>query len=282
MMGPPDDHARTAVNSDIDQTCVIEVPDDTETVDETESELSPSSPEAMLREVANDATAIIEYVHRFPRAFCQPHVEAAFQAQYTETRLTYVACVSVGMFFFYFVVCTVDLLRTIFDLGSQPPLVLPLRLRLGLCTIFLVACLGLLCNQTKLRHHHNVMRALSNITFVVLLLLGTGFSLGVVLRGEWLHEFAAGYLSGLVVGCGTFVLAHTGASLWTFIFNAVFAASVCCAVATMASDSIYLVIATTVASAIIMGSISQQILLQHRHSFAAKVRHQLRYTFHAF
>ena len=268
MMGAPEDDART-VNS--------------ETGDETESELCPSSPEAMLREAANDATAGIDYVHQFPRAFGQPHVEAAFQAQYTETRLSYVACVFGGNFFFFFCGFMYDLLDAMFQLGPQPPTKLPLSLWLGVCVIFLLLSLGLLCKRKKLRHHHYAVQALSDITFVVLFIASTGVTLAAVLNGGYPSTFSAGYISGLVLAGGASVMAHTEASLWTFLFNVVFAVSLCYALATMSSDAIHVSSnASTIASVVILGSVLWQIKLKHRHEFAAQVRHQLHDTFCSF
>ena len=273
MMGANDDDALT-VNLDMDQTGVIEAPDDTEAVGETGSDLSPSSPEAMMREVANDATASIEYVHQFPRAFGQLHVEAAFQAQYTETRLTYVAYTFVGCFVFFFGGALFDLINSVCELGSQPTGTLPLSLRLGLCAMFLLASLGLLCNQTKLRHHHDAVQALSNFAMGLFFVACTGLTLRS-LKAEHPYEFGTGYISGLVLAGGTFVVAHTEASLRIFLLNAIFGVSVWCASAARGNDSALIVIIVSIAGAVILGSISRQIMLQHRHSFAAQVRHRV-------
>ena len=271
-MGGNEDDART-VNLDVDQACAIEIPDNTETVDETESELSPWSPEAMMREVTNDPTASIEYVHQFPRGFGQLNVEAAFQAQYTETRLTYVTCIFVGCFVYFFVGALFEFGYSMFELGSQPTWTWPLSLRLGVCAIDGFVCLGLLCNQTKLRHHHHAVQALSNFAIGSVIVLRTGYTLARMLNGEHTHEFGTGYISGLVLAGGTFVLAHTEASLWTFLLNAIFGVSVVCSSAARDNDSTYMVIIASIGGAGILGSISRQIMLQHRHSFAVQVRH---------
>ena len=271
MMGANDDDART-VNLDIDQTRVTEVSDATENVNETESELSPSSPEAMMREVANDATASIEYFHQLPRAFGQPHVEAAFQAQHTETRLTYVACLYAGVGFFFFCGLLSDIVTGAFELGPQHPRSTPLSLRIGLCAIFLLASLGLLCNRTKLREHHRAVQAISNFSFILFFTISTGLTLlmyvhngGFVISSNAAYTSGVAYTSGLILAGGTFVMAHNDASLWTFLPNVVFAVAFCM---TNADSS---PIAATIASFFILGSISQQIMLQHRHAFVAQV-----------
>ena len=277
MMGTPDDDART-VNSDVDQTYVIEAPDDMETVDETESELSPSSPEAMLREVANDATASIEYVHQFPRAFSQSHVEAAFQAQHTETRLMYVAVLYVGGFFFFFSGFMLDLLQAIFELGpKQTHLELSIVIGLSASAIFLLASLGLLCNQTKLHDHHHAVAALLNFTFVSVSVTASSVTLFAAGNGGFAIPISAAYVSGLMLAGGTFVMAHTEASLWAFLSSAAFGVAVC-----MTPGAGLSPIVGTISTAVVLGSISRQIMFQHRHSFAAQVRHQLCDVFHSF
>ena len=264
MMGPAGDDART-VNLNMDQNCVIELPDDT--VDETESELSPSSPEAMMREVANDATASIEYVRQVPQPFTQLRVEAAFQAQYTETRLTYVTCMFVCITF-------LSCARLVHNsLSPEHGFNVHLSIPIGLCVVSLFASLGLLCSHTKLRGCHHAVQAVSNFSFVAVFGIGSVLTVFLSLNGGPVNPFGLAYNSGLILASASFVMAHTEVSLWTFLFNAVFAVAVCMTPGAGISS-----ITGSIGSAFFVSSISRQIMLQHRHSFAAQVRQWLRVT----
>ena len=270
-----------AVNSTVVQLCVIETSDDIELeeaeievdevgnkVDGAETELSPSSPEAMMRDVANDPTANIEYGHQVPWAFSQPHVEAAFQAQYTEIRLMFAACVVLGSFVSMFGRLMFGLLPAIFPDETWS---FPVGIPIGACVMFLLVFLGLLCNRAKLREYHHVVQALSNLSFFLLFATSSSLTLTAnVYNGGFENPFAAAYASGLILAGGTCAMAHTEASLCTFLFNAVNAVAVC-----MTPGAGMSPVVATVASAFVLGSISQQIMLQHRHSFTAQVRQQL-------
>ena len=269
MAAPDHDDDARALNSALNETCVMEVSVETVSVDDTDSNLSR---EAMLREVANDATANTDYVHQVPRAFGQPHVETAFQAQYTETRVTYVICIFVGLLCFFLGGFIVDLLGAITQLPSlRRTWNMPLSIRIALCAMFLLASLGFFCNRAKLRDHHHAMQALMNFAFVVLFVTSSGVMLLGVISGEYPSPVGAAYIGGLLLAGGTFVMTHVEASLWTFLFTAVFAVTVC-----IIPGSDIVSIVGTITSAVVLGSISRQIMLQHRHSFAAQVRHHPR------
>ena len=218
-MGAPDAYARVA-NSTVVQACPSQVSDE-EDVDDAESDLSISSPETMMQDLANAKTASIKCDHHIPQAFGHPHVEAAFQAQYTETRLKYITCAYVAAFFYFFGRLVEGLHAT------QQAWNVPVSIPLGLCLIFLLASLGLLCSRTKLHECHHLVQTFSNVTTVLLLTTGSGLTLLCNLNGGPVNPFGTAYISGLSLGCGTLAMVHAEAALWTFLFNAVFAVAVC-------------------------------------------------------
>ena len=258
-MGTPDNDAQ-AVSSTVDQVCVVEMYDENETA-EGKCDLPPSCPEAMLRDVAKDAAASIEHDKRVPRPFSQLGVEAAFQAQYTDTRLTIVTSVSVGSFFFL-------VARLVHGLLSPgPSWNIPLSIPVGLCIIFFLTSLGLLCAHTKLREYHHAVQVFSSVSYVLMAVVGSGMTLTSNSNGGPPDPFGTAYVSGIVVAGGTFCMAHNEAPLWTFLFNVLFTVTVSITPGAGMMPAI-----ASIASAIILGSVSRQIMMQHRHSFVAKVR----------
>ena len=259
MMGAPDDGAR-AVSSTGDQVCVVDMYDDNET-DEAENELSPSCPEAMLRDVAKDAAASIEYDQRVPRAFSQLGVEAAFQARYTDTRLTVVTSISVGSFFFLAARIVEGLL------SPGPSWNVPLSIPVGMCIMLFLTSLGLLCTRTKLRESHHAMHVFSSVSYVAAGVAFSGMTLISNSNGGPANPFGTAYTSGVAVAGATLCMAHNEAPLWTFLFNLLFAVTVSITPGAGMMPAI-----ATIASALILGSVSRQIMMQHRHLFVSEVR----------
>ena len=230
---------------------------------EMDNGVPPWSPEAMIREVANDPTASIEYDRRIPQAFSQP-VEAALQAHHTETRLMCALCTCVG----WFVLLFGQSCRRIFVSEPQVKWSFPVGYHIGMSLLALVLICAILSNRAKLQKAHHVTHVLA-ATVVVLTTIGvavTTLAYAVTEQSGAISTFATGCLSGITLATGCFVLAHMHMSLWTFLSSATFAVVSC-----MAADSDIMSIVLTVPAVLVLAGMSLQILLQHRSDFAAQV-----------
>ena len=225
-------------------------------------------PDSMIREVAEDATASIEYDENIPRAFGQPHVEAAFQAQLTETRLAYVTYICGGAAIFFLA----QSIQRVFGLAPGKKFDMPVSFSVGAFLLFSSLSVAMVCSGSKLRERHHLTRRFSNAVCFLFTAIVTVVSMASVLNGVadcTRYPYNTGYSSGIVLASSVFCLAIMEASFWTFLATAAYAIVTC-----SSPDADWMAAVLTVPVGLVLASVARQILLQHRASFVAEVMTQ--------
>ena len=217
--------------------------------------LRPASSQAMLENVANDPSATFEQSAHIPWGF-SPRVEAAFQAQHTNSRVFFgiALCIAVG------IPC---LGNGIFSSPSN----LPRSAWLVMAGTFLLTAFAMACNRHTLQEYHNGARAVAFAIFVLFYgALGYVLVIGVN-EGSFADCFTGALTTGMAIAGGILLFAHLSAPLWTFSVNAFLFVLLFL----LSPESFQFWWSTVFVGPMILFCAAWQILLQQRHSFTAQV-----------
>ena len=204
--------------------------------DRPESTFAMSSPESLLvAEIANDPEASVQYDQNMPHPYVQPHVEAAFQAQFTNKRVTVLFGAGVLKSFgalMYGLVGLSDTSKS--DDWGVPPLG---WLVVGL--LWSVYFAVLICGRNSMRTSHSFTQTMTNIVLflVTIQAVVTNVMYCMYPRPDRdpqhpyhmdyeMHLAVYYYIAGMYFSGLIFVQAHVAAPLWMFSLNLMYAASV--------------------------------------------------------
>ena len=236
---------------------------DPETVEHAVDAL-PTHPESMTKAIANDSGASVDYNHYLPKGFQQPHVQAAFQAQYTEMRL-------------HFLMTTLSLLGVVTLItGAQRAIwqgetdIIPDRPMwwLGTGVVLIALFIPTFLYRQRLLEAHFEVRVAVILASLLLGFLGISGNVMDISHDKWHPElvFAAAYGSGLYEAISLFVFAHLGLPLWLYVVPVAHGVTINMSIQASAPSCCFGILCCVLECMLI-----RHILLQHSCVFTAKV-----------